>query len=552
MPSASRKAQLGLGREIVSKCHADTQPANQHLDFIQRRLEELDSEGFIWSKDSMLSIFLQLGLSETPPSFFSSVNNIIESRVCQGLEVSSDEVKDMIQSEELLHTARPLGLMDLPTEVFDKILETLDCIATLEARDIHAERSKGMVSITGPGEQEPYRTYLHRNPPILNTIQTFSLTSRKIHHLCRPWLWRKLRFPTSLPAPMDLWTEDILLRQGSYVQSLSITLSPNCSKPLDETVQHDSFYDNLIPGDYKVEDVSPKNVRELINRCPNLSTLDIKYDYHEAPEDAGGTETFLLGLIPLLSSLKQLRHLAVQGRYKQKNMNAFPTDVVASLPLLESFDFAGLAAYAGQPKLGDGSFGLNLSKLKFLSRLHLWFIDDIDANWCLYSWPRTITELTIHQCDNLLPSSANQIIHHIAPYLTKLRLEFGNKQGDDSWETDPSWSPQSCFSLPFLIDLALTTRNADLLYGFQDCKSLSCLEWNYRTSTQFRTLETIVSKNTWPQLRKLVVIPYRSFILPSNLDPRYQEIRYQVISLQKYCKVANMTVTTELPYLFSF
>lgn len=56
----------------------------------------------------------------------------------------------MIQSEELRHTARPLGLMDLPAEVFDKILETLDCIARLEAPEIRNEKSKGMVTITGP------------------------------------------------------------------------------------------------------------------------------------------------------------------------------------------------------------------------------------------------------------------------------------------------------------------------------------------------------------------------------------------------------------------
>lgn len=145
-------------------------------------------------------------------------------------------------------------------------------------------------------------------------------------------------------------------------------------------MQLDPFYDNLIPADgYLLEDISPKNVRNLINRCPNLSTLDIEYDYYEDPEHAGGTENFLLDLIPLLSRLKQLRHLAVQGPYKMKNMNAFPTNVVASLPLLESFDFAGIAAFGGQPRFGDGSFGCNLSNLIFLSKLKLWFVDDIDS-----------------------------------------------------------------------------------------------------------------------------------------------------------------------------
>ncbi|EGG05798.1 uncharacterized protein MELLADRAFT_107264 [Melampsora larici-populina 98AG31] len=224
--SSSLTTQLCLWREIVTELHETNHPVDQNPNFMEKRFEELDSKGFIWSKESILSAFLQLRL----PKSVHDHDRVIEPRDIQVTKNSSIEVKDIIQIGRLELKRQPIGLMDLPIEVFDNILKVLDCIAQLEDSEIYKERKEGEVVISGPGTRAPYATYLYPHLPILNSKQTFSVTSRKMYQLCRPWLWRKLQFPTSLPAPIDLWTKDILLKQGSYVKSLSLFLSENCSE----------------------------------------------------------------------------------------------------------------------------------------------------------------------------------------------------------------------------------------------------------------------------------------------------------------------------------
>ncbi|EGG07747.1 uncharacterized protein MELLADRAFT_116215 [Melampsora larici-populina 98AG31] len=456
MPSSDRTAQLGIWRDIVASLHENTKPADDRLDSIRQCFNELDSEGFIWSKESIFGIFTELGLSKISHGRLSPLNN------SQGHEVSSVKVKDITQIEKSKHKSRPVGLADLPIEVFYKILEQLDFIAVDEVWKIYKEKLERRVMITGPVYGN-YMTYLHRNSPILNSTQSFSLTSRQIYSLCRPWLWRKLEFPSSLPAPIDLWTEDILVRQGAHVQTLKVMLSKNCSKPPGQFAKEEPFYDNLSPLYY-----------------------------------------------------------------------------VDRLELYQSKD---------QQKPGDGSFGFNLSQLKSLSKLTLWQIEDIDVNWCLYNWPRTITKLMILECGDLSLSSAHQIIHHIAPHLTKLDLKFSYKLDGDSWEIDPSWDTEKKFSLPFLTELSLSTRNAHLLESFQDCKYLRRLEWTYRTSKHCRSLNMMLFNNTWPQLKILYATHHWRLRLPA-LDPRLQEIEDQLTVLEKHFEQANMEGFIRRPNFF--
>lgn len=540
MPSSARTAQLGLWREIVLKRHDETQSVNRHLDFIRERFKELELQAFSWSKESMLSIFLQLGLSESTDSPFSSVNKIIESRILQGCELSANDVEEVIRNEELKHKSRPLGLMDLPIEVFEKILKKLDCFARLEANSIQSEKRKRRVQVSRQDETasfaysdhrsliSPY-TYLKHRPPILNSIQTFALTSREIYQLCRPWLWRRLQFPTSLPASIDLWTKDILIRQGSYVRSLTLTLSSNCSKSHGQW-DYPPFYDNLTTGlqnASQIEFISPKNIRALMNRCPNLSTLDIKFDYYDDINDSGGTEDFLIGLIPLLSSLKHLRHFALEDKNEeQMYMHKFSSKLISSLPLIESLVWNGSTPHGDSRKLGEDSFGSKLSKLKFLSRLHLVRFDDIGQDWCLYDWPKTLTDLSVSNYIFSSPSLAHQIIHHIAPNLTKLKIEF---EGDDAWEN---------FSLPLLTDLELSTDITNSLDSFRNCISIRSLHWSYFTPEHCRSLNRILIQSPWPHLSTLVVVP--NFYVRYDPDGEHQEFEEQLVSLEKYCKQANL------------
>lgn len=495
------------------------------------------------SKESILDIFLQIGISESPCGSIPPVNKRLKSRVHQrsDSELPSDEVTENIQNEELRNVSRPLGLMDLPFEVCEKIIITLDCIARLEAKEICNKKHERKVTITGLGDQTPYKTYIPLDSPILNSIQNFSITSRKIYQCCQPWLWRNLRFPTSLPAPMALWTEDILLRQGSHVKSLWINFSPMGGGGPDEHGDNDPFHDNLeldFESEY-IESLSSKNIKLLINRCPNLSTLTIEYDYKRY--DEGRTEAFFLELVSLLSSLKQFRHLHVLGD-PIKFMNKFPSQAVASLPLLESLTCGGVTVSRHRKELGEESFGSSLSKLRYLSQLHLYRFEDIDESWCLHDWPRTITDLTFRQCDTLSLNTAYQIIRHIAPHLTRLELDY--KKDNSPWGSDHSWNPRLSLILPSLIDLKLSSQNPNLLLNFRDCKSLRSLQWTYRTMEHLQSLNEILSQAPWPQLKKLDVAPCHRLY-----STRVPMLQAQLRKVVKYCEQANMKANVHTSYL---
>lgn len=534
MPSSNRTAQLKLWREIVSKRHEVNKPVNRHIDFIQRRFDQLDSEGFVWSKDSILGIILQLSLPEGKHGTFSSVNDIVESRVLLGFETSSHGIKEVIQIEELRH--KRLGLMDLPLEVFNNIISMLNSMAKLEGDKLERRKRRSTVVISNSGHKKPYLTYLHRHSPVLNSIQTFSLASREIYELCRPWLWQKLHFPTRLQAPIDLWTEEILLKQGSLVRTLELSLGENCSLP-DGVEERDPFYDNLtidMEDDHERECVSPKNAKDLITRCPNLSELEIRYELIGDQEDADQVSRFLSDLSPLIGRLKQLRQLSFVCYMDLGPAIKFPSKLILDLPLLESLKCREMVVLSNEGRIGNASFGSDLSKLRHLSTLQLIDIEGIDEHWCLYDWPKTITNLTIHSCGNLSPSSTYKIIHHIAPCLTNLWLGF--EKGDGIWEIDPNWNPGYRFSLPSLADLRLCTRNAYLLESFQDCKSLMCLDWDYVKLEHCRALSGILFRAPWPQLKKLAV---RTFWTSQEArDPRDQEIEAELVSLEKYCEQA--------------
>ncbi|EGF97539.1 uncharacterized protein MELLADRAFT_114259 [Melampsora larici-populina 98AG31] len=533
MTSSCFTAQLALWHEIVSKFHEETKPVNQHLDFIRKRFDELDSEGFIWSKQSILGIFLQLGLSESPIDSCASVSQIPESHVHEKGKIPFDRVEEDIGDKGLRNKSHAVGLMDLPIEVFNSILGALDFLAKFEESQITSQKQSGQVIISDYlGHRERYTTYLHRNSPILNTFQTFSLTSREIYRRCEPWLWRKLELPSSLPAPIDLWTEDILLKRGSHVRSLALTLSDNCKKPPGE-FSYDPFYDNLILEDEHVpQPISPQNVRDLIIRCPNISTLDLRYEYDEDNEDVGRTNAFLSDLVPLLSSLKQLQKLELDGRHNTTMMTDFPAKVVGSLPLLKSLAIWVPTSSGDSPKVGDASLGFNLSKLQYLSRLELFSNEDIDEKWCLHDWPKTITYLELRRCRQLSFSSALRIIHHISPYLTTLKLNT-NEQDDDSFEINSTWDPPSHLGFPFLTTLELSTREPRSLLSFRECKTLLNLEWHCTTLEHCRSLEAILWKATWPHLKELNACIYH---LSRLSQVQYQEWNDRLVSVGTFCK----------------
>jgi len=77
---SNHTAQLDLWREIVSQRNKETVPVTQYPDFIRKRFDELDSKGFIWSKESIFDIFLQLGQSGHPLGPLPPKNEIRQTR----------------------------------------------------------------------------------------------------------------------------------------------------------------------------------------------------------------------------------------------------------------------------------------------------------------------------------------------------------------------------------------------------------------------------------------------------------------------------------------
>ncbi|KAG0152099.1 hypothetical protein CROQUDRAFT_35766 [Cronartium quercuum f. sp. fusiforme G11] len=361
-------------------------------------------------------------------------------------------------------------------------------------------------------------TCLHSDVPLLTSIQALGAVNSQFRALCGPWLWKTVHFPTSLPIPIDLWTEGILPREGLNVRSLSIKLASGIVLTPNDREPNAIDFDNIALdcNNFNRGRISPWNATKLLIQCPNLHELKVELDIETFTFDDHGVcamggmsqfNTFIVGISPLLSKMTALRHITWDGGAMGSTTESCLITMLKSLPWLESVSCKRLTR-ARKQQDEKQSLGFHLAQLKFLKKLSLYSVTSVDESWCLHSWPNHITHLEICWCREVSLKLAHQLIDRLAPNLTSLTLGIHEKDGHNEKlkPDDSAHSIQEPFVLPTLTALALRDESIHLLPLFRDCNRLNRLDCNISGEKHWALFQRVIDDLPWPQLQYLKLI----------------------------------------------
>ncbi|EGG08389.1 uncharacterized protein MELLADRAFT_105073 [Melampsora larici-populina 98AG31] len=298
----------------------------------------------------------------------------------------------------------------------------------------------------------------HGGPPVLNSIQNLAVVHRKFYRLCLPKLWQKVAFPTSLPAPISLWTGDLLLKHGNLVKSAQFDLEYVAlhQHPHEFSETEMSLLDNtslLHVSNFRFK-IGLLNIAKIFKVCPSLESVSISL------QPSGRTSEWVSALAVRLRSpfqlLPQLEHLQLKDHRYQGLSGNFIIDIIKELPSLISLELSRFKFFRKESV--EESFGWNLAQLKKLRKLSLECISCEDQTWTLNSWPEPLTNLEIRCCEGMTPEMAHRLL-------------------SDHYEI------------------------INLLVSFEDCRSLEVLEYHGDMyDDQWNSLKNLLSRRTWPKL----------------------------------------------------
>ncbi|KAH9812236.1 hypothetical protein DFH28DRAFT_1084435 [Melampsora americana] len=442
------------------------------------------------------------------------------------------------------------SLLNLPIEILARIIKYVHILSLKEVDELHklkfarATRTRQLLN----GRFRHYYSTLDDSEPILNSLQSLASVNRSLETLCRTWLWKTINLPTSLPVPIDTWTDRILPKHGELVQNLSIYLSEHCLMS-PQKLSSSTLYDNTVrcPNDCdiptlkdlnsRIAKLSPVSVIRILTQCPNIQTLAINLPDKPItyqPENVIALEKLL---IPLVIRLPHLKRLNLMSSSDVSYREEIASSLVSKIPSLQSFSFLGRP---GNPIPSSSalkapmSLSYKLSKLENLSELELALPHFVDSRWISHPWSTGIVDLKLILCENLSLHDLYEFIGFFAPTLTSLSIAVGlrhldnlmdvNEDGIES-ESDeendifnleddegvlltdqnhhygPSWAEEHRLSLPNLTQLTLfDAKPYGLLKSFQDCKEIT---WLVCCQPDWNLIQTLVNSKTWPALKFL-------------------------------------------------
>lgn len=431
------------------------------------------------------------------------------------------------------------GLLSLPLEVIDVIIGYVHLNSLAENADHHGHglwgRRKSQLALVPTDKAcQRYIMQLDHIIPILNSLQSLGAVNKHFHELCRPLLWKVIEFPTRLPIPISMWIKTILPRHGLLVRSLSVRMSAFFLKSSQDPFRHSSRYDNTVSRKterclkhvdrcncFVREMLSPKAVAGILLQCPNLSTFSITFPssdhcFDRSMEDGHirGVQKFLTHLFPITPTFIRLRHLALHHINGAVLTDEVMSRIFQSLPLLESFTESDQTVLNVEDDWRPSHSGLPLSQLTHLSRLRLDRVASVDFAWTRHLWPQLITDLHLERCPNMTPSIAHSLVQHIAPHLTRLRL---NLSGDLNYtELRTHWVRDHPFNLPELLELYLEPYGHDFLPGFKSCKKLRSIRCDHVLRADWESVQYHICTSTWPKLKSVSFIG--ELVFESELD----------------------------------
>ncbi|KAG0142079.1 hypothetical protein CROQUDRAFT_253832 [Cronartium quercuum f. sp. fusiforme G11] len=443
-----------------------------------------------------------------------------------------------------------ISISDLPTEVLNKIIEEVDSAAGDEAEEMFDIK---VLRLTKMDTWKPtHWVYEPSKQPELNSVQALGTVNRRFHTLCSPWLWKKICFPTSIPAQLEKWTKDLLPKYGTFVQVADFQFSADWYlDPLKNATQ--PKYDNtlLAPGDsapkYLDEDgvrfqlLSPASITALLVHCPNLIELEMDCDLNEETlddETEDAPDGLEARLITLFSRLPGLRRLTIKGDAQIQIRDECMAKIIEKLPLLETISCDCVERSPG----GEGAHHLmqQLSQLKHLTSLQLEQVESVDGTWALAPWRPPLKVLKLVGCSHFAATDVHQLICCLGSQLTQLKLDFYEPSEylpptPEKRLEDREWMAKHQLCLPLLYTLKIRNDpRLDILSSFQECKALRTLVYDYMSPEMWCHLADLVCASTWPCLKILRIDQ------PQEYDTSDWDIVISQNRLKEFCETKHI------------
>ncbi|EGG05166.1 uncharacterized protein MELLADRAFT_64372 [Melampsora larici-populina 98AG31] len=404
---------------------------------------------------------------------------------------------------------------DFPEEILDNIVNMVHYQPCHHENYCIKTRKEGLV-VQNSLKGVPYEVYLnHSGPPILNTFQNLAVVNRRFHRLCCPKLWQHIQFPSTLPAPITLWTNNILLRHGHLVKSLEVQLEDDqLVGDIHKILSKRSSYDNtgVIPklqhgvGSYRPKyGIGLYNIEKLFKACPSLVSISVI-----VPESSHVHEEWISHITASLHvpfwRVPQLQDLRLTHCPNDSITSEYVVNILQRLPSLVSLELCGFE-FRQRPAMEE-SFEWSLGQQKNLRKLRMEHLTYVDGTWTLFSsWPPQLENLQVIGCDRLSPRVLHGLLSGSAPSLTKLRLILHH------FKDEPHVTVR--FNLPALKELSILHRgDLDLLMSFENCKSVEAFHYQcHADDEEWHSMKQYLSRCTWP---KLSVLDFRSSIFTAN------------------------------------
>lgn len=418
---------------------------------------------------------------------------------------------------------------DFPEEILDNIVNMVHHQSLDEHESIN-KRKMERISRT-PKEGLSYEVYLgHGGPPVLTTFQNLAVVNRKFYRLCRPKLWQKIVFPTSAPAPLSLWTDDLLLKHSHSVKSAQFELEdlhvPWDRSRFSETER--SLYDNTspLPAHFPRYSIGLMSITKIFKLCPSIESVSLSLPGFLPPSQDVSEWLFRVAM-PLklaLQLLPQLQHFTFTNNRPRDISGNLLIDIIKILPSLISLELSHLEF--PQKEKEEDSFGWNLAQLQQLRKLSLQSILCKDQTWTLKSWVSRLETFDLIFCEGMTPSTAHELLSGNTPFLTRLGIDLGDFRGRSDINVR--------FDIPALQNLHVENyESPDLLVHFENCKGIERLQYSGSLFKEHRdSMKNLLSRRAWPKL--------------SLLDIRfsYDEISRRVGSkeLEEFTKPFNIKV----------
>ncbi|KAG0145733.1 hypothetical protein CROQUDRAFT_715934 [Cronartium quercuum f. sp. fusiforme G11] len=507
------------------------------------RLDQLVFAMIFWSIEESLQSILSLGSSAHeafqalkkkilsqkrtwyPPIQTSELANSTEARLVSQLKESANYLKPILNhsshnSKVVIHQSEShIRLPDLPAEVLDRIIQCVRKYSSLETIQNRKDKWSGLKKF--PYGNQPERSnyiFFPSEPPVLNSFQSLSVVNQKIYSLCRPWLWRSIRFPNAMPHPISRWHRRILPEHGHLVKILKVELSGAWLETQPPTLDA-GFQDNwiiysdnsTIPeltfADHAIghRGLSPGSLTRVLVQCPNVVHLEIHMLALKIKEATVEARTALKeSLIKLFIRLPKLQHLYLKAKKEDTWPGNWLNEIVSALPELRSFCGSGISNHHDTAQVESQNWLGSLSRLKHLHQLELAYTEKISTTWRLFTWSKQITDLTLDSCAQLSIADTLDLINYLSPNLTSLKLANLRYSTD---QMNNSTNSRIFFDLPSLTKLNLSLSkdqiSYDLLTNFQNCTQLKSIEYKATMFNHWSIIIELFHNQTWNQLQSL-------------------------------------------------